>query len=206
MKLTLAIVGVGMLVGAPVALAMTDTDDNISPASKPVTAALKAATKASLDTTIGATTITVTCTKSSLSATTPATGLGPFTVGSPSFGGCTDDLGGTDTFKPKGSWSLRFVDAANDETSKEPNAGDRLSLTIPKDGATVTTSIDPSCTVTVAPTAAATVTGSYDDVKTLTFTSAKVPISVSGASCFITGSGTSALSATYVLTPGIHDA
>jgi hypothetical protein len=206
MKITLAIVGIGVLAGAPVVLAATDTEDNISPASQAVTASLKPATKASLKTTIGAITITVTCTKSSLTGTTPAKGLGPFPVGSPSFGGCTDTLGGTDTFKPSGSWKLRFVDAPNDETSTEPNSGDRLSLTIPKDGAKVTTSADPGCTVTVAPSAAVTVTGSYNDVKTLKFTSAKVPISIAGASCLVTGSGTSALSATYVLSPGIHDA
>ena len=203
-KLTIA-TAAAFLVGAPVVLAAGDSDDNIAPASKSVTASLKSATNATLKTTIGVINVTVTCTGSSISATTPATGLGPFGAGSPTFTGCTDSLGGSDTFKPSGSWTIRFRDAANDETAKEPNTGDSLALTIPKDGATVTTSADPGCTITVAPTGSATVSGSYNDVNTLTLKSAKVPISAS-SKCLVSGSGTSALSATYVLSPGIRDA
>jgi hypothetical protein len=129
--------------------------------------------------------ITVTCTASSLSGTTPASGLTLSLSGPPTFSSCRDNLGGTDTVTTSGAWGL----VAN-------STGSALSLTVPNGGATFKSSFFSSCTITVGAT---TVTASYNNVNTATFT--KVSIPTHGTGCTTSATGT--LSATYVTSPNI---
>jgi hypothetical protein len=202
----LALVGVGVAVGviAPAVIAQsTDTDDFVQPASTLVHGSLKAGTKATFTATAGSTTVTMTCTASSTSGTTPAHGL--VTAVKPvSFTGCTDNFGGTDTVTTSGVWHLTFKDAANDEAAEAP--GDKLVVTVPIRGATVVSSAAPNCTITVAPTAPAHTVGAYNDVNTLTIKGAPVPGATSSGCPGGAATGTAHFTATYVLTPGVHDA
>jgi hypothetical protein len=187
--------GTVIAVAAPHAVAVSDVD-NISPANKSVKGT---ATNFKAIGQINGLPVTVTCTSSTLTATTPATGLGPVTV-KPTFTGCRDSFGGTDTVKIFGTWKLTFVDVANDEAQTEPNAGDKLQVTIPKAGATFQSSIVSGCVITVAPTAPFSFSSKYDDVSKSTV-NVKLPVSGSGCS----SSPTSTTTATYTLSPGIHD-
>jgi hypothetical protein len=214
-KSALLFVGVGVMaaVVTPVVIAATgDTDDHISPASTVVKAALKTGTKTTFTGTVGGIAVTQHCTGSSTSGKTPATGLGPFTTSPPTFTGCTDSLGGTDTVKTNatnGAWKITFLDKASEvETAAEgtgSTSGDKIRITIPIKGATLTSSAAPTCTITVAPTAKANVTGAYNDINTLTITNAPVPAATSAGCPGGAGTTTGHFSATYVLTPKMHD-
>lgn len=205
-----AIAAAGMLAGALVAIAphafasshsssVLDTDDNISPAGKPVTASLKVGTKFVAVGSIDGVAITVTCTKSTFKGTTPTKGLGPVKLAAPpTFTGCTDSLHGTDTVKTTGTWMLTFKDAANDETAEK--TGDQLILTVPKDGATFSSTILSSCKVIVAPTAPVPEASSYNDAGTAVATNDTLP--VMGQGCTAT---TSKVSETLTVSPAIKD-
>jgi hypothetical protein len=173
--------------------------------------------------------ITVTCTRSTAGGTPPAksAGLAAFPVkplptfndGKTSTGTvkpCTDNLGGTETSttnNTNGKWKIGTVDASNDETSAEPTTCtsttcDHLKIVIPKAGAIVTTS--QGCTITVAPSAAFTVTGTYTDgaggVYHLTINVSNLPISVSGVTtCPSLGATTASFTGTYTFGPGVRD-
>lgn len=173
--------------GTGVALAAGETDDNISPANTNVTATNT--TNIVFKIIINNVPVTVTCKNSSISGTTPASGLGPFNISNPSFTNCTDSLGGTDTVTTtsvNGSWQLTFLDVANDETQTEPNSGDRLQITIPKAGAKFTLSSFSSCVVTVS----GTIAGAYNDVNTLSFNGVSIPVQASGCTATATMTGT----------------
>jgi hypothetical protein len=187
--------------GAPALLAATgDTDDSISPASTAFTARSSSVT---VSATVSGITVTATCTASSISGKTPASGLTKFTISPPTFQNCTDNVGGTDTVTTSGTWKLKFHDAANDETAEAP--GDKLMLTIPLAGATLTSTAAPGCVITLAPTKAATVSASYDDVSTAKFSKAKVPFSTSSGCPGGAQTGTGQLTGKYVSSPGFHD-
>jgi hypothetical protein len=117
---------------------------------------------------------------------------------------CTDSLGGTVTTTTSGAWKIGFVDKASDETSAEPNTGDKLRIIIPKAGAVVKTS--EGCTITVAPNGPFTITGAYNDKTTLTVSITNLPVSTSGGSCPLPASTTSTFHASYVFSPGMSDA
>jgi hypothetical protein len=190
--------------GAPALLAAsTDTDDSISPANTPFTANLKSGTTATVSTTLSGITVTATCSTSPISGTTPLKGLSAFKVSPPTFTKCTDNFGGTDTVHTSGVGKLAFHDAPNDETAEV--AGDKLSLKIPVAGATITSTAAPGCVVTLAPTAAVSMTAKYDDVSTATFKGAKVAFSDSSGCPGGAQTGTGTFSATYVSSPGFHD-
>jgi hypothetical protein len=206
MRFSLLTVVVGALVAsaAAMALAAGDTDDSIIPASTPIKLALKPGTVATISTTVGTTTLTATCTASTTSAKTPANGFGPITLSNPTFSGCRDSVGGTDTVttnSTNGKWTATFLDAANDETKEV--SGDRIRLHIPKGGATVTSSMAPGCVIELAPSAAIAITGAYNDINATTFSRVSVPGSVSCRNGSTTGTGK--LTATYVSSPGFHD-
>src|ERR1700676_5365950 len=120
-------------VGAHASSAAKDADDHYSPANTQVSGHSSSTTF-----TVGGV-ITVTCTNSDAGGHTPATGLGAFAISPlPTFndGGtapCTDNFGGTDTTVTKGAWKLQMKDAAGDETQTEPNSGDTLRVTGPKE-------------------------------------------------------------------------
>jgi len=148
---------------------------------------IRTAKKLALAATVATALIVVTCTSSSISAKTPASGLALTLPSPPTFSGRTDNHGGTETVTTSGMWKLVFVDAANDESQAEPNSGDSLSLSIPAGGAKVTSSLLSSCPVT---NSAATVTAAYNDTNTATFTSQKIPGSACGNSATANFSGT----------------
>ena len=157
---------------------------------------IRTAKKLALAATVATALIVVTCTSSSISAKTPASGLALTLPSPPTFSGCTDNHGGTETVTTSGMWKLVFVDAANDESQAEPNSGDSLSLSIPAGGAKVTSSLLSSCPVT---NSAATVTAAYNDTNTATFTSPKIP----GSACGI--SATANFSGTYKTSTNVSD-
>jgi hypothetical protein len=204
----LLLVGFGVIaaVVAPVVIAAGgDTDDHVSPANTTIKAKLKPGTKSTFVGKVTSITVTEHCTGSTTSGKTPARGLGPVPTTPPTFTGCTDSLNGKDTTKVTGTWKLKFVDAANDESQKEPNSGDKLKIIIPMKGATVTSSFDPKCHITAAPTAVASVSGAYNDVNTLKITNAPLPAATSSGCPGGAHISTAHFSATYVLTPGMHD-
>jgi hypothetical protein len=208
---SLTVVAVGLSTGVAFASAETDTD-HISPGNTAFTATNS--TNIVFKGTINGFPITVTCTHSSISGTTPASGLGPVNINDPSFTGCTDNLGGTDTVTVNhnnGPYQLTFIDAPNDEgivigsvtdesTTHGTHSGDQIKITIPKAGATFTSSAVRSCTITVAPSGSASITGAYDDVNTLSFSSASIP--VSGAGCT---ASSSAITGSYKSNVNIQD-
>jgi hypothetical protein len=213
----LALVGVGVAVGviAPAVIAQgTDPDDFVQPASTVVQTSLKPVTRTTFIFQYGPASVTSTCTASSTSGRTPAHGLVTAVKPMSFSGNCSDSLGGLDTYKTSGVWHLTFLDAANDETTEPPagpNSGDRLVITVPTKGITITSSFVPTCVVTVAPTAPAHMVGAYNDANTLTITKAPVPISVTstGRPPGCPGGNKTEIAkftATYVLTPGVHDA
>jgi hypothetical protein len=93
------------------------------------------------------------CTTVKTTADTPADGM---TASVPSkdisITGCTDSLHGTDTVKVAGTWKLML--SKNSKT---------VTLTLPKDAAIFTSSIDTGCPVTFAPAKAAKITGTYNE-------------------------------------------
>jgi hypothetical protein len=190
----LGAIGVGTAIAATAA---GDTDDHANlPAGTLVTGS------GTLTSTgvFGGVSITVTCTSVKASGKVPATGLSITLPAPPKITRCTDSLGGTDTVTTSGKWKIKFIDVSNDEAQKEPNTGDKAKLTIPVDGATFSSSLDPACVVTVAPTAAASGTGTYDDNKTASVKNATIPVSPN-ASC-PSGTGTTAkISTTIILSP-----
>lgn len=220
-SLTAVVVGLGT--GVAFAGAEESGGDNINPASTPFTASNS--TNITFKGTINGVAITVTCTVASLSGTTPASGLGPVNISNPTFGSsaapCKDSAGGTDTVttnSTNGPWQLTFCDEANDEgivigsTTDEPaghpghtgdascKTGDALQITIPKAGATFRSTALSGCTITAAPSGSANISGAYDDVNTLTFSSASIP--VSGSGCF---ASSSAISGSYKSSINIQD-
>jgi hypothetical protein len=184
-----------------------DTDDKYKPAGTQVTGT---STKTTFSVPGGSPIITVTCTHSAAGGKTPATGLGLFAINPlPVFNDgtgkpCKDSLGGTVTTTTSGAWKIGFVDKGSDETSAEPNSGDKLKIIIPQGGAVVKTS--EGCTITVAPSGSFTVTGAYNDKSTLTVSIANLPVKTSGGSCPLPASTTSTFHATYVFSPGVSDA
>jgi hypothetical protein len=211
----LALVGVGAAVAviAPAVIAQTgDTDDYIAPVSTTITTSLASGADSVFVAQIGSFTVTLTCTASSTTGKTPAHGLS-LVVAPVSFTGCTDSLSGKDTVKTSGTWRVTGIDAPNDETTEPPagpNSGDHLRITVPMDGATVVSSFDSTCLITVAPNAAVQVVGRYNDHNRLVITNAPVPVSYTATGTpgcpGGNGSSTAKFSGTYTLSPAVHDA
>jgi hypothetical protein len=115
---------------------------------------------------------TVTCTNSAAGGTPPAksAGLAAFAISPlPAFNDgssttpCKDQFGNrytTTTNNTNGKWTIGFIDFGS-ETTTEPNTGDRLTVHIPRAGAIVKTST--GCTITVASSAAVTISSPYTD-------------------------------------------
>ena len=167
---------------------------HVSPANKTVKVALKAGTETAFTGKVAGVTTTSNCTSSTDSFKTPAHGLGPVKVANPTFTGCTDSLGGTDTVKTNstnGKWTEKFLSKS------------RVQLTIPKAGATLTSSKVPGCVITVAPSGPAKITAAYDGVKTTTFKNASLSASTSAACPGHAATGNATFSATYVSTPHV---
>jgi hypothetical protein len=181
-----------------------DNDDNLVPASRAITAT---SDKVVFTATVNSVAVTITCTTSTFKFTTPATGLGPINLtGVPTFGGCTDNLSGTDTVTANatnGAWTLLFLDsrAAGEETQAEPNTGDKLEFTMPKACLTASSTILAGCVVTAAPAAPASLKAKYNDKDKAEFANDAFP--VAGAGC--TTGATADITATYAMAPHFTD-
>ena len=186
----------------------TDTDDHYKPAN---TTVKSTSTKTVATASTG---VSLTCTNSTTSGKTPATGLGLFIITPPKFNDgytatgkpkpCTDSARGTDVIATSGTWQAGFIDAAGDETAIEPNTGDRFRIIIPKAGAVDHNSF--GCTITFAPAGPFALTGSYNDKTTLTFNAKNMPASVTGPSFCSPGNGSGSFQAVYTFSPGVSDA
>jgi hypothetical protein len=195
---TAAAGAVGLLATAALAAggaagrAAGDTDDSVSPANTNVTATNSGNLTVSF--TVLGQTITVTCTSTTLSLTTPASGL-TVSMQPPTISGCTDNFGGTETVTTSGTWQLAFKDARNDSALAEPNKGDHLLLTVPTGGATVQSSLLP-CTIS---STQSTVKASYNDKNKAKFTNQQV----SGSGCG--GSNTATFNGTFLTNINVSD-
>jgi hypothetical protein len=150
--------------------------------------------------------VTVTCTGFSASGPIPAAGLTVTLSAAPKITGCKDQLGGTDTVATNvknGKWTLTEIDVSGTADNKEPNTGDKVSLTMPKAGATFASTLLTGCLVTVAPTKAASLTGPFNDVTTISDSKAG-PLPVAGNSKCTT-SGSASATGTIILNKAVHD-
>ncbi|MFD8543841.1 hypothetical protein [Streptomyces sp. NPDC059649] len=145
--------------------------------------------------------VTVTCTTSTSSGQVPAA-PGNHNDGGPvsssttpaTYGSCTTSMPGVSaTVSTTGTWGVAM------QNGTPVTAG----LTIPSGGFVLRTSGLASCTVTAAPTSAATVNGTWTNgaPSTLVFTNASVPVKVVGGF----GCPTSATSSTFNATYQVRD-
>ncbi|MFF8268294.1 hypothetical protein ACF059_12960 [Streptomyces sp. NPDC016562] len=143
--------------------------------------------------TLKAGSVTVTCTVSVATGTVPAAPgntnpAGPVSspISAPTYSSCTSSMPGvTPTVTTSGAWAV----------SMQNGSPVTATMTVPVGGLVVKTTGLATCTVTAAPTAAASVGGSWTNgaPSTLTFTNASVPVTVTGGF----GCPTSATSSTF---------
>lgn len=148
----------------------------------------------------------VTCEVSTFSGKTGKTlgfGITPAKLSDRSGSPCSDSLGLTDTFTSSGAWAIKEADRSDDEGFAEPNTtGDQLVITVPKSGLVDHNSSSANCTITVAPTAAIAITGTYNDKGLYAIQGVKIPVKTSG--CPVSGSSAT-LTVTYKLSPAVYD-
>jgi hypothetical protein len=178
-KTIVALVAIGALVFGVATAAFASL-----PAGTTVTGKLKVGTDVTFNGDIDSVPITVTCTTFTVTGkvVSPASDTMKLSV-PPTIKGCTDSSGGTDTIKTSGTWKATISSTT-------------LTLVVPKDGATFTSSILSACTITAAPTAAVKIVGAYNGKNTDKVTNAKIP--TKGTGCTST---TATTSATEVLSP-----
>jgi hypothetical protein len=185
----------GMALALPLAF-HTAAVSGVHATGTKVSAKLKSGTTLDLAGTLDGIGITVKCTSFSASGTAPASGVINVKLPEPpKISGCTDSIFGTDTVttnQKSGKWEL---------TEKTSGSTKTLVLTMPKAGATFSSSIDSGCVVTASPSASTAMSGKFvssgKDKGTDTVTNASVPVSASGC----TTAATSTLSATVVIAP-----
>jgi hypothetical protein len=193
-KLTATIIATGLIVASVPAIVIAGTT-NATGVAVNVTASLKSNTVSTFTVTSGSplpkgTKVTCTSSITKFVLTTKGGGLGPLPISNPSFTGCTDNLGGTDTLtsnSTNGAWTSTYVNAAT------ASASNMLKIGIPKAGQTLKSSVAPNCTLTVDPTAAGSVSGTYDNAGNFRITGAVINFSATGptgACPFGTGTGT----------------
>ncbi|TSB25285.1 hypothetical protein [Streptomyces benahoarensis] len=149
--------------------------------------------------TFSAGSVTVTCTASDATGSVPAApgnanASGPVSsaVSAPTYSSCTTSMPGVSaTVTTTGDWTVALQNGA------PATAG----LTMPSGGFVLKTSGLASCTVTAAPTAAATVNGTWTNgaPSTLKFTDAAVPVKVEGGFGCPTTATSSHFNATYTV-------
>ncbi|MCK7626516.1 hypothetical protein MUU72_26010 [Streptomyces sp. RS10V-4] len=150
--------------------------------------------------TFSAGSVTVTCSVSSSSGTVPAApgnsnASGPVSsaISAPTYSSCTTSMPGVSaTVTTTGDWSV----------SMQNGAPVTAALTMPTTGFVLKTSGLASCTVTAAPTSAATVSGTWTNgaPSSLKFTDAAVPVKVVGGFGCPTTATSSKFNATYKVT------
>ncbi|MBW5480820.1 hypothetical protein [Streptomyces bambusae] len=144
--------------------------------------------------------VTVTCSVSVATGTVPAApgnhnAAGPVAspISAPTYSSCTSSMPGvTPTVTTSGAWSVSMQDGSPITAT----------MTVPAGGLVVRTSGLASCTVTAAPTAAASVPGTWANgaPPTLTFANASVPVKVTGGFGCPTSATTSTFNAVYTVT------
>jgi hypothetical protein len=175
---------VGLAV-APSASASTAATAHLSPASTVITGKT---TSAAFAGTVDGFALTVSCTGFTSTGKTPADGLTVPLSKPPTFSGCTDSLGGTDTVTTAGKWKL----VAN-------STGSKFTIDLPVKSATFTSSLLSGCVIQVTPTKAGTLAGKYNNKNTLTITKASFALSGTGCSTGATATATT----TITFTPNV---
>ncbi|MFF8261398.1 hypothetical protein [Streptomyces virginiae] len=147
--------------------------------------------------TLKAGSVTVTCTVSVSTGTVPAAPgnsnpAGPVSspISPPTYSSCTSSMPGvTPTVTTSGAWAVSMQDGAPITAT----------MTVPTGGLVVKTTGLASCTVTAAPTAPASVPGTWANgsPSTLTFTNASVPVKVTGGFGCPTSATASVFNAVY---------
>jgi hypothetical protein len=185
------IVTLGVAVAAVVASASLAYATTLPPGTT-VTASLAPGTNMVFNGDINSLAITVTCTNFSGSGTIPQNSSNSLTLQNPpTISGCTDSTGHSDTIttnQNNGSWVLSV------KGKKNPYS---LTLQVPKAGATFTSTLLPSCTVTAGPKKPVKIKGKYDDsAGSDTVTNGKIATKGSGCT-----SGTATVNATVDFSP-----
>ncbi|KOU34395.1 hypothetical protein ADK53_15660 [Streptomyces sp. WM6373] len=147
--------------------------------------------------TLKAGSVTVTCTVSVSTGTVPAAPgnnnpAGPVSspISPPTYSSCTSSMPGvTPTVTTSGAWAVSMQDGAPITAT----------MTVPTGGLVLKTTGLASCTVTAAPTAPASVPGTWANgsPSTLTFTNASVPVKVTGGFGCPTSATASVFNAVY---------
>ncbi|MEV7589965.1 hypothetical protein ACIPRL_06035 [Streptomyces sp. NPDC090085] len=147
--------------------------------------------------TLKAGSVTVTCSVSVATGSVPAAPgnsnpAGPVSspISAPTYSSCTASLPGvTPTVTTSGAWSV----------SMQNGSPVTATMTVPPGGLVLKTTGLASCTVTTAPTAAASVGGSWTNgaPSSLAFTNATVPVKVTGGFGCPTSATTSTFNAVY---------
>ncbi|WP_030767660.1 hypothetical protein [Streptomyces sp. NRRL F-2664] len=147
--------------------------------------------------TLKAGSVTVTCTVSVSTGTVPAAPgnsnpAGPVSspISPPTYSSCTSSMPGvTPTVTTSGAWAVSMQDGAPITAT----------MSVPMGGLVVKTTGLASCTVTAAPTAPASVAGTWANgsPSSLTFTNASVPVKVTGGFGCPTSATASVFNAVY---------
>ncbi len=147
--------------------------------------------------TLKAGSVTVTCTVSVATGTVPAAPgnsnpAGPVSspISPPTYSSCTSSMPGvTPTVTTSGAWAVSMQDGSPVTAT----------MTVPVGGLVLKTTGLASCTVTAAPTAAASVGGTWANgaPSSLTFTNASVPVKVTGGFGCPTSATASVFNAVY---------
>ncbi|WP_326586622.1 hypothetical protein [Streptomyces sp. NBC_01294] len=147
--------------------------------------------------TLKAGSVTVTCTVSVATGTVPAAPgnsnpAGPVSspISPPTYSSCTSSMPGvTPTVTTSGAWAVTMQDGSPITAT----------MTVPVGGLVLKTTGLASCTVTAAPTAAASVGGTWVNgaPSSLTFTNASVPVKVTGGFGCPTSATASVFNAVY---------
>ncbi|WP_374777263.1 hypothetical protein OG756_35295 [Streptomyces sp. NBC_01310] len=147
--------------------------------------------------TLKAGSVTVTCTVSVATGTVPAAPgnsnpAGPVSspISPPTYSSCTSSMPGvTPTVTTSGAWAVTMQDGSPITAT----------MTVPVGGLVLKTTGLASCTVTAAPTAAASVGGTWVNgaPSSLTFTNASVPVKVTGGFGCPTSATASIFNAVY---------
>lgn len=198
--LTMAVVGTGVAIASDL--------DNIVPASTSFTAT---SSNSKFTTGSGGTGASVSCPTSTITGTTPESGLGPINITAAFDGTCTSSLGGTVTVTVSNPWTLTYTD---DPSSGDEQLGPNDDIEVGvNDGAgkgyaaqiTVVNGVF-NCTIDI--TGGQTVStgaGGYNDsTGVATFTNAPVKWTATGNAC-PGNSGTGSFSGTYTTSPKITD-
>ncbi|UUY51113.1 hypothetical protein NRK68_30130 [Streptomyces yangpuensis] len=147
--------------------------------------------------TLKAGSVTVTCTVSASTGTVPAAPgnsnpAGPVSspISPPTYSSCTSSMPGvTPTVTTSGAWAVSMQDGTPITAT----------MTVPAGGLVLKTTGLASCTVTAAPTAPASVAGTWANgsPSSLTFTNASVPVKVTGGFGCPTSATASVFNAVY---------